>query len=48
MSEENCPDCICTNQSKIHRIGESLICLPHKVVVTVVNDNDKDEIDAVA
>lgn len=48
MSEANCPDGICTNHSKIHRNGESIICLPHKVVVTVVNENDKDEIDAVA
>ena len=48
MSEANCPDGICTNHSKIHRNGESIICLPHKVVVTVVNENDADEIDAVA
>ena len=48
MSEANCPDGICTNHFKIHRNGESIICLPHKVVVTVINENDADEIDAVA
>ena len=48
MSEANCPDGICTNHSKIYRNGESIICLPHKVVVTVVNENNADEIDAVA
>lgn len=48
MSEANCPDGICTNHRKIHRNGESIICLPHKVVVTVVNENDADEVDAVA
>ncbi len=47
MSEANCPDGICTNHSEIHRNGESIICLPHKVVVTVVNEKDADEIDAV-
>lgn len=48
MSEANCPDGICTNHSKIHRNGESIICLPHKVVVSVVNENDEYSIDAVA
>lgn len=48
MSEANCPDGICTNHSKIHRNGESIICLPHKVVVSIVNDHDADEVDAVA
>lgn len=48
MSKANCPDGICTNHQKIHRNGESIICLPHKVVITVVNENDADEIDAVA
>lgn len=48
MSEANCPDGICTNHYKIYRNGDSIICLPHKVVVTVVNENDADEIDAVA
>lgn len=47
ISEANCPDGICTNHSKIHRNGESIICLPHKVVVTVINEKDADEIDAV-
>lgn len=44
----NCPDGICTNHKKINKNGESIICLPHKVVVTVVNDSDADSIDAVA
>lgn len=48
MTEANCPDGICKNHKKINRNGESIICLPHKVVVTVVNQRDSDEIDAVA
>ncbi|MGN1202949.1 MAG: NusG domain II-containing protein [Eubacterium sp.] len=48
MTDANCPDGICVNHQKIKRNGESIICLPHKVVVTVVNENDTDEIDAVA
>lgn len=48
MTEANCPDGICTNHPKIHKTGESIICLPHKVVVTVVDDSGEDEVDAVA
>lgn len=44
----NCPDGICKNHMKINRSGESIICLPHKVVVTVVSENEQDEVDAVA
>lgn len=48
MTQANCPDGICTNHMKISRNGESIICLPHKVIVTVVSGNNSDEIDAVA
>lgn len=49
MTEANCPDGICTNHMPIKRSGESIICLPHKVVVTVVDiKSDNNEIDAVA
>lgn len=49
MTEANCPDGLCTNHQKISRAGESIICLPHKVVVTIVSDTESDdEIDAVA
>lgn len=48
MVEANCPDGICKNHKAISRNGESIICLPHKVVVSVVDNNSDDEIDAVA
>lgn len=49
MTNANCPDGICTNHKPINKSGETIICLPHKVVVSVVNEKDKDsEIDAVA
>lgn len=48
VTEANCPDGICKNHAKIHRNGESIICLPHRVVITVVNEADTGGIDAAA
>lgn len=49
MISANCPDGICVNHKPIYRNGESIICLPHKMVVTVTGDSPTDdEIDAVA
>lgn len=49
VTQANCPDGICVNHMPIRRSGESIICLPHKFVVTVINEQGSDdEIDAVA
>lgn len=49
MISANCPDGICVNHKPIYRNGESIICLPHKMVVTITGDSPTDdEIDAVA
>lgn len=49
VTEANCPDGICTNHKEINKNGESIICLPHKLVVSVVNENSGgDDVDAVA
>lgn len=48
MTEANCPDGICKNHKSISRNGESIICLPHKVVISVVDNDSDNEIDAVA
>ncbi len=48
MTEANCPDGICKNHKSISRNGESIICLPHKVVISVVDKDSDNEIDAVA
>lgn len=33
--EADCPDRICVNQGAVRYEGESIVCLPHKLVVTV-------------
>ena len=41
-----CPDGICAGHRPIRREGESIVCLPHKVVITV-STTDADQPDIV-
>lgn len=38
MTEANCPDKLCVKQARISHQGETIVCLPHKVVVKVLED----------
>lgn len=40
MEEADCPDQICVNHREISRNGESIICLPNEVVVSVKNGEE--------
>ena len=35
VEDASCPDGICAAHKPIHREGESIVCLPNKVVITV-------------
>ncbi|MCD7826059.1 MAG: NusG domain II-containing protein [Clostridiaceae bacterium] len=48
IKEADCPDKLCVHQKKIQKQGESLVCLPHKVIVSVISDEEEDGIDAIA
>lgn len=39
LEEADCPDQICVNTGKIKYVGQSIICLPHKVVVEIKEAN---------
>ena len=41
MSYSNCPDHICENTGKIQHVGETIICLPNRITVTVIGDTDE-------
>lgn len=41
----DCPDSFCVNMGKISKTGETIVCLPHRVVVEIKGDIQ--EIDAV-
>lgn len=45
--DADCPNKICVNKGYISKNGESIICLPHHVVVTVESSEDNN-VDAVA
>jgi len=48
IESASCPDGICVNHHPIFRDGESIVCLPNKVVVTVTIGDESDKVDIVA
>ena len=47
METATCPDGICVAHTPIFRDGESIVCLPNRVVITVITNNDIDSPDIV-
>lgn len=47
MIDADCPDGLCVDQRKISKKGETIICLPHKIVVEVISE-DEGVLDGVA
>ncbi len=46
VSDADCPDQLCVKQRSISKNGESIICLPHRLVVQVESGEER-ELDAV-
>ena len=46
MIEADCPDLICVHHKPISRQGESIVCLPHKVIVEVTGEESAQEDEA--
>ena len=44
ISTATCPDGICAAHKPISREGESIICLPHKVIVTVIGGEEAPDV----
>ena len=38
MVEASCADQLCVRQGEIERIGETIVCLPHRLLVEVNSD----------
>ena len=45
--ESDCPDKVCINTGFLHTAGQTAVCLPNAVSVTVRGGNDEDELDSV-
>ena len=47
VREANCPDGICVETRAAQYAGETIVCLPHKVVFEILAENTDSEIDVV-
>lgn len=43
MTQADCPDGICVDHKAIRKDGETIVCLPHKVVVEIIGDGSSKE-----
>lgn len=48
ITEADCPDGICKDYRPISFVGETIVCLPHKVVIEITGNNTDISLDAVA
>lgn len=39
MKDANCPDKLCVKQGKISQAGETIICLPNRLVIKIIGDS---------
>lgn len=47
VEKANCRDKICVEHKPVSKKGESIICLPHKVVIEIISDSNENDIDVV-
>ena len=45
LEDASCPDRLCMNMGKIRSVGQSIICLPNRVVVEIEGDNSTESED---
>lgn len=48
MTDADCPDQLCVHQKAIEKSNESIICLPNKVIVTVIRKKQDKSFDSMA
>lgn len=45
MTDSDCPDHTCENTGKVKYVGETIVCLPNKVHITVIGPKDDTSVD---
>ena len=40
VAEANCPDQICVKWGRIIKPGQTIVCLPHKVVISIIGNRE--------
>jgi hypothetical protein len=48
MTQADCPDKLCVHQKAISATGETIVCLPNKVVVEIAGETEDAEFDTIA
>ncbi|MCD8231652.1 MAG: NusG domain II-containing protein [Clostridiales bacterium] len=48
MIEADCPDQICVNTAAISVKNETIVCLPNKIVVEVIESEEESQLDVIA
>lgn len=48
MSYSSCPDHVCENTGKVRHVGQTIVCLPNKLTVTVKGVRTDDSVDLVS
>ena len=48
IKEANCQDKLCVNWGYIKRPGETLVCLPHRLVVSIIGQGEEPAVDDIS
>lgn len=40
ITQADCPDGLCVKQGAVRYVGDSIICLPHKLVIEITGEDD--------
>lgn len=46
--EADCPDQICVHFGWIEYVGQTIVCLPHRLIIRIANDSIDDGLDGVS
>ena len=48
LNYSDCPDHVCENTGKIRYVGETIVCLPNRITITVIGDSAEGGVDLVS